>query len=621
MKKIGLLSLFILLLIVSACNRDDVDIVEVDDNVDNPDVIDGFTPEIVNVNANLKGLVLDQNGNPVSGASISMNDETTSTDSDGYFLFQDKTMNSKGQIVRVSKDGYFSGSRRFFPEELGQSFVQVELVEENFNYNFESNTGGVINAGDGITLNFSANSIKDASNNAYSGEVRVAVKSIDPNSTDDVDQMPGNLQGVNLQNEEVVISLFGISVIELQSPSGEALNIIDGATATISINISSSMLSVAPAETSLWSYNETYGLWEEEGTATLDGDKYTATVSHFSYWAAGNPLGNPSTLINRTFRLEGRTSTESGGVNNRFPLADHLVLFQKQDGSISFGFTNGEGLTTIPTTSSDESIDVKVFDFNCSVLIYDNTIDLTVFTNPDVQIRLAAYSPFSGVDFSNNNTTGIKGQLVDGSGNPVSNGLIKLEFAGNTLYHYTDSNGYYERGFNVCAGGTVTFTGIDLDAGNELTLDISARHKVVMGQITVDATPEDFEYVRIKDSFGTGSGAEQFYTDITGLDDDPGIFPKEIFARAVDVDGNTIAQIQVGMSSTSTTTSFNDLSLIYHSQTEHGWNFMTMFDGGNVDLSAYGSNFGEEISGTFSGDGSVSFRTTQGSFRIFNPNP
>src|SRR6202008_1408413 len=50
------------------------------------------------------------------------------------------------------------------------------------------------------------------------------------------------------------------------------------------------LLQPAPATIALWSFDETTGLWKEEGTATKTGSNYIALVHHFSYWNCDMPF-------------------------------------------------------------------------------------------------------------------------------------------------------------------------------------------------------------------------------------------------------------------------------------------------------------------------------------------
>ena len=52
----------------------------------------------------------------------------------------------------------------------------------------------------------------------------------------------------------------------------------------MSIPVGSTQTSSAPAEIPLWYFDETNGVWKEEGKATLQGNEYVGEVSHFTFW-------------------------------------------------------------------------------------------------------------------------------------------------------------------------------------------------------------------------------------------------------------------------------------------------------------------------------------------------
>ena len=51
---------------------------------------------------------------------------TESTDQFGVFQFNDRTMHSGGTYIKVEKDGYFHGSRKFYPVANATSRVTIE---------------------------------------------------------------------------------------------------------------------------------------------------------------------------------------------------------------------------------------------------------------------------------------------------------------------------------------------------------------------------------------------------------------------------------------------------------------------------------------------------------------
>jgi hypothetical protein len=64
-----------------------------------------------------------------------------------------------------------------------------------------------------------------------------------------------------------------------------------GKTATLTIDVPESQTATAPATIPLWFFDEEAGVWQEEGEATRQGDKYIGTVKHFTDWNADHPTG------------------------------------------------------------------------------------------------------------------------------------------------------------------------------------------------------------------------------------------------------------------------------------------------------------------------------------------
>ena len=289
MKKITLFSL--IFLVFFSC-RKDVDEQTSTTDLHNPPVIDlaDFQEEVVNVTASLAGVVYDEAGQPVVGASVTLKGLNRTTDERGSFVFRQVTMNSKGTFVLVKKAGYFNGSTRFFPKEGSQNYANIKLLSKTSIGSFSSNSGGEVSSLDGIKLSFPANSIITSAGQLYDGNVNVAARWIDPTANDLAEIMPGNLQGVNRFNDEVAMATYGMMAVELTDDSGQELNVGNSQKAELTFPVPAELQDNSPNEIPLWYFNEDYGLWQEEGSASLVGDNYVGQVSHFSFWNCDAPF-------------------------------------------------------------------------------------------------------------------------------------------------------------------------------------------------------------------------------------------------------------------------------------------------------------------------------------------
>jgi hypothetical protein len=71
--------------------------------------------------------------------------------------------------------------------------------------------------------------------------------------------------------------------VEMKDNAGNALQLKDGKEAQLTFPIPESLKDKTPNQIPLWSFNESTGLWEEEGIATLQNGVYVGTVKHFSW--------------------------------------------------------------------------------------------------------------------------------------------------------------------------------------------------------------------------------------------------------------------------------------------------------------------------------------------------
>jgi len=440
MKKLGFLSLLVLL-IFSAC-RKDTDMVTVTEEIPAPEIIEGYQPLIQIINGDLIGQVLGAESEPINDALVKMGNNTTTTDIYGHFFFNDVDMNSKGQYVTIEKEGYFLGSRRFFPQADAKSRVKVEMLTKNFNQSFNTNGPETVSFGN-INIDFPLNGIVDENGTAYNGNVLVAAQWLDPTTNRVYDQMPGSLQGVNTLSEEVALKTLGMVAVELQGENGQKLNIMEGAAAGFTYLLPQELQANAPEEIPMWSFNEEVGIWVEEGVAILSADgTYRGEFTHFSFWNCDIPADY--VYFSATFQ------DQDGN-----PLQNALVTITTTNFGTGSGYTDNEGYVggIIP---AGEVLTLEVWAaFICASSFYmeeigpfDTDVDLGVITLEDNSV----------------NATSISGTLTNCDGDAVLDGVVLINLDGYTWYNYTD-DGNFSFYLNNCEDAEeLSLIGYDLDA-------------------------------------------------------------------------------------------------------------------------------------------------------------
>lgn len=140
-------------------------------------------------------------------------------------------------------------------------------------------SGGAVASKGGIKVELPANAIE-----GYNGQVNVVSSYINPTSPDFFARMPGDLAADNAENKRGSLISYGMAHIDLLDDNGNKVKIKSGMHATVTIPVPQSLQSSASSTIAMWYFDETKGIWKEEGSGTLQNGKYTGKVAHFSVW-------------------------------------------------------------------------------------------------------------------------------------------------------------------------------------------------------------------------------------------------------------------------------------------------------------------------------------------------
>ncbi len=454
LKSIGLLFLFTTLLFTS-CRKDD----ETGGSTPGPE------PEVgVIVNGSFSGTVTDVNNASIENALITYGTETVMSDENGFFSFQNVEINTTGSLVTAEKNGYYYNAKFVGSKLNKQNFTKIKLIEKTLTGTFSANTGGSISTSDGATVEFAANAIKLEGGGAYTGNVNVYATWLDPTATDLAQVMPGDLRATNAENVQQQLTTYGMIGVELESDAGDALNIADGQTATIELPVPAELLANAPATIPLWHFDESSGYWMEDGEATLQGDKYVGTVSHFSFWNCDVP--------NDYVFIEGDVTDENGT-----PIQNLMVIItETSSGMTGYGWTNQDGVYA-GAVPNDQDLTIEILD-NCGASIYSAAIgpfaaDATI---PTIQVS------------TTENFLTVSGTLTNCDNAPVTNGYLLLDYGFATTVLQSDANGNFSEVISICNATSVETTGYDFDSlkqSSTITHDVTGATTLDLGSVYV----------------------------------------------------------------------------------------------------------------------------------------
>lgn len=446
--------------------------------------------------SSLTGFIVD-NDKPVKDASIVVNGVTTTTDEYGFFKI-DKIDHIGKIVVKANKAGYFPGSRTLFVKDTNIKNVKIDLIPKDQRNTFDAVSGGIINADKGLILNFPADGIVDKSGQSYTGKVTVYTKYLNTDEAMAYDEMPGTLIGVNATGENNYLQSYGMAGVLLEDQSGNALQIKSGKSVELQVKIPSSLKSTAPATIPLWYYDETSGLWKEEGSAVKDGDFYKGTVGHFSFWNCDYPYG--------LAKITGTVTINGSPINAKIAIKVNNLNQQR------IGYTDDKG-NLYALVPANETLTLQLLS-QCDDVLFSETIP-----------PIALNETYDLGSLLGNNPHIVKyikyqGSVTDCQGLPLTDGIVQIKTKSETNTVSIDGNGKFSYEGFACNDNYLTMTAISTMNG-QASKTIYLTPQTLLLNINLQAcgnTPDEY----IKLNFSNGDKKILFGSFYKGIK--PGLF-------------------------------------------------------------------------------------------------
>ncbi len=403
-------------------------------NINPPDLI-------TKVNSSVSGFVTDENDAPVLGASVQAGTGSTTTDKYGYFEVRNVQVVKNAATVTVSRPGYFKGIKTYMAVEDKSAFFRIKLIPKTNVGSISGSSGGIVTLANGLSITLPAGAVMNAATNAaYTGTVNVAAYWINPEAADLDRIMPGDLRGINTESSLKLLKTYGMAAVELTGSGGELLQIATGKSATLSLPIPAALASEAPATIPLWYFDETNGLWKEQGSATKSGNNFVGNVSHFSFWNCDTP-GN---YIQFSCTVQDQSGNPVAGAVVRITIVG--------TNNSRAGLTDSAGYVSGPIPDSAQ-LRLDVYPTNyCLTIMYTQTF--TTLNTP-LNLGIITVSP-------TNVESLITGTLVGCNNNPVTSGYV-IMYMNSDYYRESVSNGVINFMVYLCnsTSANVNFIGVD----------------------------------------------------------------------------------------------------------------------------------------------------------------
>ena len=468
--------LFVLLLALSACRKDEI-ITTTTTVVPEPKV---------SVNAGIYGLVVDTDDAPVPGATVQWGNLSTQTDENGFFRLAHTVVDGRNAQLRVAKNRYWTALPSYSLGDADELDVTIQLRERTLNQSFDAGTSAQLDVDGTTTVSLPAAYITE-DGQPYTGEVNAYATYLDPTASDLWDIMPGNLRAVDAASEETLLRTFGMVNVVLETPGGEPLQ-IDG-TATLRMEVPAELQGDAPAAIPLWHFDETSGLWLEEGEARLENGAYVGTVSHFTWWNCDVPQD--------FVFLEGQLLPSTGD-----PVYD-IRFTVVSNGSFGQLTTDNKG-NFAGNVPKDELLLLEILDI-CGNVVYSEGIGPF---DTDTELPLLTFDPGTISIIS------VSGTLVDCEDTPVTNGYVRISGDFPSQLVIPAADGIFSYTGSVCNQSDVTITGIDLETSKGSTPTTYAYAPTIDAG-TVKACELDLTtYIRYNDPDGNPVELGPLFVDL-----------------------------------------------------------------------------------------------------------
>ena len=424
-----LLGLSLMMLCIVSCQQDD-------------DFMTANPLDSDPIKTSFTGQVVDESNNPIAGADITLHGPqggVYETNEYGYFQVKKKKVPGNGAYVSVRKEGFFHGSRTYYPA-AGNGKMKIMLISKNPTGSVSSSTGGIVTGPENAIVDLPADGFVLSNGQSYSGTVEVAMKYLSADNSMTGILAPGDLRAINGNDEQVVLSSAGMLAVELSGSNGEALQLKDGKEATLTFPLNSALASNAPQSIPLWYFDEENGNWVEEGQAQLENGKYVGKVSHFSFW-------------NCDIESEPATFTLTVLDDSGAPIEGLFVSLTFDQFFCGTGITDDQGVVSgfVPT---GEVLTINISQSNCTSLY---TGEIGPFS--------ANENAMSSINLENIENIVLSGNLVNCNENDISSGMVEILAAdGSSLNNtFCDSDGNFTINHFICNTGAISVRGIDLD--------------------------------------------------------------------------------------------------------------------------------------------------------------
>lgn len=218
----------------------------------------------------IKGTIVDENGQPVSGVNVEAQNSSVYSERNGTFFIIASVDSKNRAVLTLGKDGYFTTYKNVTCATGDTNYIKIVIYEKTLIGTIEAGQEANLNIKNGAHLNIPADGLEaDETVNVYANY-------ISPDAEDMIASMPGGLSALDYLGNDVSLLSYGVVMLSVEDQqTGLQVKLKEGKQAEITFPA----IDETPSEVALWVMDSVSGLWDQVSKLIKNVDEYVALIN------------------------------------------------------------------------------------------------------------------------------------------------------------------------------------------------------------------------------------------------------------------------------------------------------------------------------------------------------
>ncbi|MCO4772039.1 MAG: FG-GAP repeat protein, partial [Deltaproteobacteria bacterium] len=230
------------------------------------------------------GIVTTPSGSFVPEVTLTLLDREATTNARGYFAFD--ALDPTSAVLSASRDGWSSTQREVVITSSTTTQVELTLLFMGQERIEVPEVGPLaVVEHDGVRVEFVSGGFFDEAGAPVTQPIDVAIALV--NDPETMHAAPGEMLATEDGSEPFALESYGMAEVVL---SAGGAPVTFAGTALLSYPLVQDHGFADGEGVPLWAFDEESNLWVAEGAGVVDGGRFAAEVTHFTWWNADKPM-------------------------------------------------------------------------------------------------------------------------------------------------------------------------------------------------------------------------------------------------------------------------------------------------------------------------------------------